>query len=65
VETRTVVLDLDPDDYDAVQRALAVRQTFRAMPEGGGNLAGRVAGDAGRPAGRGLTWLSVPTATGG
>jgi hypothetical protein len=42
VDTRTLVLELDPDDYDAVQQALAVRQSFRVMPGGGGNLAGRL-----------------------
>jgi hypothetical protein len=41
VPTRTVVLELDTDDYDAVQDALAVRQAWRVMPDGEGDVAGR------------------------
>ncbi len=42
---RRIVLDLDPDDYDAVQRALAVRQRSRdgkgpILPDGDSNTAG-------------------------
>lgn len=32
----------DQLDFDAIQKAIARRQTFCSMPEGGGNLAGRL-----------------------
>ncbi len=42
---RQITLNLDPDDYDAVQRALAVRQRSRddkgpILPDGDSNTAG-------------------------
>ncbi len=37
-----IVLELDQLDYDAIQKAVARRQTFRIMPDGDeGNLVGR------------------------
>jgi hypothetical protein len=44
-EQRTVVLELDDDDYRSLQEAFARRQAFRVLPEGGGNLAGRLAAE--------------------
>lgn len=41
-KSRTIVLELDEIDYIAIQRAMAKRQRIRIMPEGGGNVAGRV-----------------------
>lgn len=29
----TVTLELDNDDYDAIQRAVAIRQTIRVLPD--------------------------------
>lgn len=39
---REIVLHCDKLDFDAIQKAIARRQTFRSMPDGGGNLAGRL-----------------------
>jgi hypothetical protein len=44
-QTKTITLELDADDYDAVQKAISIRQGFGGgglIPEGGGNLAGRL-----------------------
>lgn len=38
---RSITLELDETDYNAIERAIAMRQNFRVMPEGLGNLAGR------------------------
>lgn len=38
---RTIVLELDALDFEAIQDAMAIRQRWRAMPDGDGNLAGR------------------------
>lgn len=40
--TNTMELHLDEYDYAAIQRAMARRQQYRVMPEGSGNLAGRL-----------------------
>jgi hypothetical protein len=42
---RRIVLELDEDDYEAVTRAVSIRQGFDGgglLPEGGGNLTGRI-----------------------
>jgi hypothetical protein len=44
MKVRTVVLELDDDDFDAVQQAISVRQGLfggSVLPDGEGNLAGR------------------------
>lgn len=38
----TITLELDKLDAKAVNRAIARRQSMRVMPDGGGNMAGRV-----------------------
>lgn len=40
---KTILLECDEDDDRAIQEAIALRQRSpRVMPDGGGNLAGRV-----------------------
>lgn len=39
---RLMPLVLDQADYDAIQKAIAYRQTWGVMPDGEGNIAGRV-----------------------
>lgn len=39
---REIVLRCDKLDFDAIQKALTRRQMFRSMPDGDGNLAGRL-----------------------
>lgn len=39
---KTITLELDDLDYAAVQEAIATRQLYRVLPDGEGNLAGRV-----------------------
>lgn len=41
-EKRIIILELDENDFDSVQEAMGVRQSFQVMPDGGGNLAGRL-----------------------
>ena len=44
--TRTMSLEVDELDYQAIQEAITVRQQRpREMPDGGGNRAGRVIAD--------------------
>lgn len=38
---KTILLELDELDYDAVQKAMAIRQRW-VRPDGGGNVAGQV-----------------------
>ena len=40
-KTRTIALELDQLDYDAIQKAIAYRQSWSVMPDGGGNVTGR------------------------
>jgi len=44
MKDKELVLSLDGDDFEAVQRCISKRQGFGAglIPPGGGNLAGRV-----------------------
>lgn len=41
-DNRVLELLLDIEDYDAIQKAIAYRQTWGVMPDGDGNIAGRV-----------------------
>jgi len=42
-KTRTLILELDEDDFEAVQRCISIRQgMIGGLPDGGGNLAGRI-----------------------
>jgi hypothetical protein len=50
---REIVLRMDEDDYDAIQRAIAIRQQIRdpagvILPSGEGNLAGRIVAEISR-----------------
>jgi hypothetical protein len=40
--TRKIELEIDKADYTAIQKAIAKRQVLRVMPDGEGNMAGRV-----------------------
>lgn len=51
-ETRTITLEVDPDDYRSINEAIALRQTFlkpkghrNPLPPGAGNLPGRYIGE--------------------
>ena len=37
-----ILLEVDDDDYRAINEAIAKRQLWRTMPDAGGNVAGRV-----------------------
>jgi len=37
-----IEIKVDAEDYSAIQRAISIRQTWGIMPDGGGNMAGRV-----------------------
>ncbi len=39
---KTMNLTLDDTDYDAIQKAMAIRQAFRCMPDGTGDLPSQV-----------------------
>ena len=39
---RTMLLELDEDDFRSIQEAIACRQLYRVMPDGGGNIQGRI-----------------------
>jgi len=39
---REIKIEVDELDYSAIQRAIAMRQTWGIMPDGEGNVAGRV-----------------------
>ena len=41
-DTRTLTVRIDQLDYDAIQRAIAYRQTWRSLPDGDGDIAGRI-----------------------
>jgi hypothetical protein len=42
MDTRTIVLELDEADYQAVMAALSRRRSWMVLPDGGGNLNGRL-----------------------
>jgi len=39
---KTITLECDELDFDAIQKAIARRQLFRCLPDGEGNMAGRI-----------------------
>ncbi len=39
---KKITLELDELDYNALLRAMSIRQQSRCMPDGDGNMAGRV-----------------------
>lgn len=39
---KTLTLILDELDHDAIRRALAIRQGWRILPDGEGDIAGRL-----------------------
>jgi len=41
-KVRTITLECDAIDFDAIQNAISRRQAMQCLPEGGGNTAGRV-----------------------
>ncbi len=42
---RIVTLELDPYDYDAIQAAFGIRQSWGDIPQGKSNLSGRILAD--------------------
>lgn len=39
---KALILECDEDDFDAIQKAISRRQLYRCLPDGKGNMAGRV-----------------------
>lgn len=39
---RKIELEIDDLDYETIQRCIAKRQLYRVLPDGDGNMAGRV-----------------------
>ena len=39
---KTITLKVDDEDFDAIQSAICRRQSFRCLPDGDGNMTGRV-----------------------
>lgn len=39
---KTMTLEVDQDDFDAIQSAVCRRQAVQCLPDGDGNLVGRI-----------------------
>lgn len=39
---KTITLEVDQEDFDAIQSAICRRQSFQCLPDGDGNLTGRI-----------------------
>jgi hypothetical protein len=59
--TKVITLEVDADDFDAIQQAISTRQGLLGgglLPDGGGNLAGRYVAEICRG------WLEMLNASG-
>ncbi len=49
MKIRSITLELDEDDFEAVQRCMSIRQgMIGGLPDSGGNLAGRLVAEIAR-----------------
>lgn len=39
---KMITLEVDQEDFDAIQSAICRRQSFQCLPDGDGNLTGRI-----------------------